>query len=580
MRIKRRRYIAIVITIAAAGVVGGIATVVSAIADTERIGSYWISAELGSDGLRVTEVIDYDFGVQSRHGIYRTIPDVVPGTVEVQSPTAPDHADVSESYLYTTVKIGDAARTITGRHRYHIEYVLEYDAVVSNGLFAYDAVGFDWNVSIDDFRVTIVLPTEVTNQRCAMGTAWDEQQCTIVGSTTGHWVVEVDHIDAGDGITVSGRLGNAVASDPPPVAPTGPASDPGIGIIEPFITAAIAALLMAIPVLFLVRRAGRERVWQGGAADAAWGEADEGRPSERVDEGDLGELATIEFEPPRDMSAVEGAILMDEKVQDRHLSAWLLESAIRDEIEITGSTKPVLHRGDAPPHPSVHPILDAIFGQRQKVDLGEYDEKFAEGWTRLRGELDDWLNGSAHWDSAGRRRRTVTRGIGFVVVLVGLAVMAFGAVGASRDGSGAWMLIAGALTAGGAVAAMVHSFELLVRTETGSAYWLRVESFRRFLHNSEARHVNEAAEKGVLRQYTAWAVALDESDSWFKAVDTAARENPAMRSNFGRDIAFVAVGGHIHSAAKSASVAPSSSGSGGFGGGAGGGGGGGGGGSW
>jgi hypothetical protein len=55
---------------------------------------------------------------------------------------------------------------------------------------------------------------------------------------------------------------------------------------------------------------------------------------------------------------------------------------------------------------------------------------------------------------------------------------------------------------------------LLVRTETGAALWLRVESFRRFLENSEARHVEEAAEKGVLRHYTAWAVALGETRAW------------------------------------------------------------------
>ena len=62
--------------------------------------------------------------------------------------------------------------------------------------------------------------------------------------------------------------------------------------------------------------------------------------------------------------------------------------------------------------------------------------------------------------------------------------------------------------AGAALGAIISSYELLVRTETGSALWLRVESFRRFLENSEARHVEEAAEKGVLRHYTAWAVAL------------------------------------------------------------------------
>ena len=53
---------------------------------------------------------------------------------------------------------------------------------------------------------------------------------------------------------------------------------------------------------------------------------------------------------------------------------------------------------------------------------------------------------------------------------------------------------------------------------SGSGLWLRVESFRRFLHESETFHAEEAAKRGVLREYTAWAVALGEIDRWERAV--------------------------------------------------------------
>ncbi len=581
MPITRRRRFAVLLTVVGAVLIGVGAATTSLAADTERIGAYWVSAELTDSGLRVSEVIDYDFGIQSRHGIYRTIPDVVQGSISVESPTAPDHAEISTSYGTTTIKIGDAARTINGRHRYRIDYTLASDAVVQGGVLSYNAVGDEWTVPINNFELKLVVSAELDSPRCAMGTAWDERACNIVGSSLEPWwTVERDHIDPGDALTVSGRLGPADHAAVVLLAPTGAATDPGSGIVAPFLLALIAALAISIPTIIVVRRAGRERVWSGGAADAAWGEIDDEMPSERIDERSLAELATIEFEPPRDMSAVEGGLVIDERVRDHHLSAWLLESAIRDEISISGQTKPVLHRGDAPPHPTVHPILDAMFGDRQEIELGSYDKGFTEGWSRLKSDLDDWLNGSPHWDSSGRRRRTLARVAGIVTFLVGLAVLAFGVVGASRDGGGEATIIIGAAIAGVGAAVVVHSFELLVRTEMGSAYWLRVESFRRFLHNSEARHVNEAAEKGVLRHYTAWAVALDEADNWFEAVDTAARNDPSLRSNFGRDLAFVTLGSHIATASSAASTAPSSSGGGGFSGGAGGGGGGGGGGSW
>ena len=581
MPITRRRRIALLVTVLAALVIGAGAAVTALAADTERIGDYWVSAELTDSGLQVSEVIDYDFGVLSRHGIYRTIPDVVEGSIRVESPTAPDHADIGTGYGITTVKIGEAATTITGRHRYRIDYTLALDAVVQNGVFSYNAVGKEWTVPIENFRLVLVLPVQFLSARCAVGTAWDESACQIDDAAVGSGgTVERDHLDAGEALTVSGRLGepDTAAVDLKP--PTGPASDPGSGFIEPFLIAVLAALAVSVPATVMVRRAGRERVWSGGAADAAWGEVDDDMPSARIDERSLAELATIEFEPPRDMSAVEGALLLEERVRDQHLSAWLLESAIRDEISISGEEDPVLHRGAAPPHPGVHPILDSMFGGREKVKLGSYDKRFTEGWARLERELGDWLHGSAHWDREGSRRRTAVRVIGAVSLLGGLAAMVFAVVGASRDGGGSVLIIGGAAVAGVGAAIIVHSFELLVRTEMGSAYWLRVESFRRFLHESEARHVNEAAEKGVLRHYTAWAVALGEADNWFKAVDTAARNDPALRSTFGRDIAFVSLGSHIATASRAASTAPKSSGGGGFSGGAGGGGGGGGGGSW
>ena len=65
---------------------------------------------------------------------------------------------------------------------------------------------------------------------------------------------------------------------------------------------------------------------------------------------------------------------------------------------------------------------------------------------------------------------------------------------------------------------VTHRWELLVRSPKGSGLWLQIEGFRRFLQTSEQRHVEEASKRGVLRQYTAWAVALGEIEHWKKAI--------------------------------------------------------------
>jgi hypothetical protein len=100
-----------------------------------------------------------------------------------------------------------------------------------------------------------------------------------------------------------------------------------------------------------------------------------------------------------------------------------------------------------------------------------------------------------------------------------------------------------------------------------------VESFRRFLHESETFHAEEAAKRGVLREYTAWAVALGEIDRWERAVEGST----AIPSDAG--LGYVHMAPALMSSTSSTATAPSSSGGGG-GGSVGGGGGGGGGGSW
>ena len=104
--------------------------------------------------------------------------------------------------------------------------------------------------------------------------------------------------------------------------------------------------------------------------------------------------------------------------------------------------------------------------------------------------------------------------------------------------------------------------------------WLRVESFRRFLAASEAYHAEQAAARGVLREYTAWAVAVGEINRWTHAMQSAT--NIPDRSA----LTYAVLAPSLSSSTSSTSTAPSSSGGGGGGGGVGGGGGGGGGGSW
>ncbi len=164
--------------------------------------------------------------------------------------------------------------------------------------------------------------------------------------------------------------------------------------------------------------------------------------------------------------------------------------------------------------------------------------------------------------------------LGVLAAILGVIGLGVTAALAGRYGGGwVWLLAGAAVVAGAGYAAALRGWELRVRTPQGSALWLRVESFRRFLHESEAFHAEEAAKRGVLREYTAWAMALGEIDRWKRAVEgsTVIPDTAGLH--------YLAMAPLLSSSTSSASTAPSSSGGGG-GGGVGGGGGGGGGGNW
>jgi uncharacterized membrane protein len=137
-----------------------------------------------------------------------------------------------------------------------------------------------------------------------------------------------------------------------------------------------------------------------------------------------------------------------------------------------------------------------------------------------------------------------------------------------------WWPVAVALgIAAPAVAAyMAYSRMLPARSAQGSALALQAESFRRFLHASEGKHVEWAWSNGLLREYSGWAVALGEADAWTRALAAANVPAPARAS-----MGPIIVAGHRSSITASHTKPSSSgSGSGGFSGGSVGGGGGGG----
>jgi hypothetical protein len=600
MRTSRRRRLDTAVIAGGSLVVGAVSLIGARAGDSERVERLWTSAELADDGsAQVTEVIDYDFGsATDKHGIFRFVWDLSPeAPITVDSPDAPDEIQVTSEAMDgrqgARIRIGDPNVTISGRHRYRIDYPLP--GVARGTTLDWEAVGVGWEVGIDEAEIHVVAPFDLLDATCSAGGTGSQGGCDVREVAPGHLTATVESLDSGEGVSIEASTGSDLESAPAaPDPPATPPDDPGTGLAPPAGTAAAGALLAAGSVGWLVRRAGRERVGAGGPADAAWAGPDASTSWTRVDQKELEAMATTEFAPPAELDPPHGGIVLTEEVRPEHKVAWLIQMAVDGTVDIGANGADVVAAGHpwtpsgggddlrlvrtGHGTPDAAAILDTAFAGRDEVELGSYDSDFALAWRHLEGQLQAWRDTSGMWDPGGRARKTAARVLGLVGLVLGALVAAAGGALANQRGP-AWLVLsaAGGALAGAGLGAVARAWELPVRTAAGSAAWLRVESFRRFLAQSEAYHAEEAAKRGVLREYTAWAVAVGEIDRWQRAVSAAS----IAPETAGLSYAYMAP--LLLTSTASAATAPSSSGGGGggFGGGdVGGGAGGGGGGSW
>jgi hypothetical protein len=569
-------------------VFGGVAALAQALANTERVTSMWVGAEIRADGsARITEVIDYDFGHSGgSHGIFRDVPgspfegdDVRVSLDGHKVPWEDTYGDyyrdvTGEQQLADRLKVGDPDRLVSGVHRYRIQYTLP--EVVKSGRLAWDAVGTGWKVDRSHVEIHVVDAHGFTDLRCRHG-SWDQgKPCTAEQSEPGHLVVELDRLKGSEGLTLYATADKAKVARVAalPAAPSGKAV--GTTLPHPldngriFVLVALACAVLTVCVL---RFLGRDRVVEDGGRER------------RVEIERLARGVTPSATPPADLTPAQGGILLTEKVDRRHKVAWLLTAAADGHLTIQGDERhPVLQRRDSGERmdPEVRDVLDAMFSTRSSLALGSSDIWFRRGWDELSGKLEHWRTTSGLWDTSAKERLFRWALVDVAALALGLVLAITGGIlNGQRIAAGMPVMFLGAVVAGFGIAVASRSWELDRRTPRGTELWLQVEAFRRYLADPGSRPdalpVGERADR-----YAAWAVALGAESAWERAV-SASTARPSRGRHFSLDVTDVLLAAVVLSAASPASSSGGSSGSGGGGstsGDVGGGAGGGGGGSW
>jgi uncharacterized protein (TIGR04222 family) len=572
----------------------------------EAIRSYDVVIEIREDGdLLITETIDYDFGANERHGIFRDVPTrlIYDDTydrvyrLEVESVTAtgaPDDVEVTEEGISTHIRVGDPDETVTGRHTYTIVYRVEgaLNGFPDRDELYWNAIGTEWSVPIERAHALVRAPAAIPRVACFQGYEGSPEPCVGRAEGSDARFEPSRTLGPSEGLTVVVELPKGAVPDPEPILQERWAFQRAFSLNVG--TVAASAGLLAVLGFWLSRllwRTGRDRRFLGSAIDQIHGSASGGDEAVPIGEGDA--EAPVEFAPPEELRPGQIGTLLDERANVVDVTATIVDLATRGYLVIHeipkegwfGKADWRLMRQPAPGEELLRyemSLLDAIFegAGDDQVLVSELKAKFAERLHTVQDELYQdavrrgWF--AEHPDKV--RKQWSARGLMLTVVGGGsIYVLArwthLGLLGLP-------VVLAG-------LGLLFSASRMPARTAAGTALVRRVRGFRVVIDKAETHISRWAEQENVFTRFLPYAIVFGLTEKWARAFEGLATQpdtaswyvgtHPFTYAAFGSSIDGFAVttGGTLAST-------PSGSGSSGFGGGgsSGGGGGGGGGGSW
>ena len=569
----------------------------------ETIRAYHVRIEISDDGaLRITERIDYDFGVALRHGIFRTIPsryyldDVYDRVyriedVTVRSPTAPTDVEVSSEGASTTIRVGDPDVEISGRHRYTLTYRVEgvLNPFPDHDELYWNAIGDQWAAAIERAEVTVLAPADIQRVACFQGYTGTTETCASADQqgATARFAAGRS-LQPYEGLTVVVAIPKGVVPDPEPIREERWSAERAFSVNVGTVVAAVAvAGLLGGALGRLWWREGRDRRFIGSPIDQVMGTSTGESEMVPVGEGDL--EAPVEFAPPENVRPGQIGTLLDERANVIDVTATIVDLAGRGfllirEIPDEGLFSKVdwtlirLEKGDVELLTYERRLLDALFRDGSEVKVSELKTTFAE---RLHG-VEDSLYADAMRQKWFRARPDQVRlrwaGGGVFLLVIGAALTFVLARWTHWAIVGIPVIVAGA-----ALALMAR--QMPSRTAKGTAMLRRVRGFRRVIATAETHMSRWAEEENVFTRYLPYAIVFGLTKKWAKAFEDLGLQ-PDTSTWYVGPHAFTAaafadsIDGFAVTTGGTLASTPSSSGSSGFGGGGFSGGGGGGGGSW
>jgi uncharacterized membrane protein YgcG len=577
-----------------------------------------ISYDIQQDGqIRVVEEWAVDFGPLQKHGIFRDL-------VTKQKCEPPDEAaarncpaghnriyriDVGritvngqaakwerqESGSLTRLKIGDPARTTSGKQVYRIEYTLRgaLNGFDDQDQLYWNVIG-EWPVPIEHVALALRLPGEATVQTlCFQGRLGSTQPCEHEGTREGTATFEsTRQLFAREQLTIVAGWPAGVVAHPRPILED-PLTVGDLFALDAWEWGgmAVVAALTVIGLAAAWWRFGRDRAYK--TLYYLTNDPTEGR---RPLFG--GRDIVIEYLPPENLRPAQMGVILDESADTLDVTATIIDLAVRKHLRITEIPKKgwfgsrdwkleKLENEDDGMLPWEKLLYDAIFNDRTSwTKVSTMKEKFYVHLANVKRELYADAMAKQWFRMKPETAKWTWRAVGVGVIVLGAAL-------AGALGLFAGRLLIGVPVALGGLFLLLGAGIMPARTAAGSEALRRVLGFRLYVATAEQRLQEFNEQANIFARYLPYAMVFGCVDKWAKAFEKLGMKPDEQTAGWYRGVtpfAPAAFATEMHSFSNSISSAmtstPGGSGSSGFSGGgggggfSGGGGGGGGGGSW
>lgn len=526
--------------------------------------------------IKVSESILYNFGVEQRHGIYRTIPlryKARGGNFNLRI------SDISVSLANNSVpfeksregngiklKIGDADKFITGEQAYTINYTVTraINYFDDHDELYWNAIGTAWEVPVKSATATVTIPGDGTGSttKCFTGIEGStESECSTLSNGNTLSYAPNRSLEAGEGLTIVAGFPKGLVSQPT-------TTQQALWVVQD-------NFILGLPILIFL---GMYYLWR------KYGKDPKGT-------GNI----VAQYEAPDNFTPLEVGTLVDYSAHKQDISAEIIYLATKGYIHINRieTQKLLVFKGadyelkklkEAGTELTTadKTLFDALFKDGSVIKLSELSKnvEFGKKITEAKSETTKDLISQGYFPRNPHTLRTV-----FIIVGGAIAIW----------GSGVAVAIFGLY---GGIAVFVSSIIIIIfgalmpmRTHKGVLAREHILGLKEYMNVAEKDRLkfHNAPEKNpqLFEKLLPFAIALGVDKAWSKQFEDIYKTNPSWYSD-GTGHAFNAYllssslgdfSSSLNSAVGSSTTTASSGGSG-FSGGSGGGGGGGGGGSW